>query len=200
MIEKLSATLRKRIAMGILASVVLILFLITLLPIMLTHMSYNDEINNTQNRLQRYRKVASNQQYFQKKLDQLKQNYPGKDYYLKNTGEALAAAELSGIVKKAVKKHSGELISTRAISNKEDKELKGFRKITIKVEMRGDVSTLQNVLYQLEMGRPLLFIDQVRIRARKARRSRSKSKSTSAASGNLDIRVEVSGYIKNATG
>jgi len=58
--------------------------------------------------------------------------------------------------------------------------------------MRGNINTLQETLYALEFATPLLFIDNIIIQNRV---KRSASRRNQPNADQLDIRLDVIGYI-----
>ena len=70
-----------------------------------------------------------------------------------------------------------------------------FQKVTVNVRMRCDADDFLQVLYMMETGLPLMLVDDMNvIRPRTRRRSRNAAKV--AEQGALDIRFNVSGYLK----
>lgn len=196
MIHNLAPHHQRLIAVSILLLGIILISSVTVVPVIIAHLDYNDEIESLTDKLHRYKRIAAKKPVLQKHVEQLQRAMPAQNYYLRNTGEALAAAELSSIVKNAIKANNGELISTRTVPGKDGETTKGFNRVTIKVEMRGNVNALHSVLHKLEMGTPLLFINHTRVRARsQVRRSRQKKKRASV--GSLDIRFNVTGYSRN---
>jgi general secretion pathway protein M len=69
-----------------------------------------------------------------------------------------------------------------------------FQKITVNVRMRCDAEDFLQILYQMETGTPLMLVDDLNIiRPRTRRRTRN---AKTEVQGALDIRFNVSGYIK----
>jgi len=103
--------------------------------------------------------------------------------YIDARTPALAAAKLQRTIKRLVNKYHATLESTQNISrnNKKSDEIK----IKIKTRMKGDISTLSTILYDLESGSPSLFVDNLVLRLRGGRKIKK---------GTLSISFELYGY------
>lgn len=103
---------------------------------------------------------------------------------------AIIAANLQKKLKTIVESNGGNLVSTHAITGKDDG---GHAKVTIKVHMQVDMNALQAVLYNLTTNKPLLFIDNILIQRRHVSRKRKNKNS-----GKGEVRFDVTGYLDSA--
>jgi hypothetical protein len=118
----------------------------------------------------------------------LKQDKPDQSGFLEEKVETLAAADLQNRIKNLVSSFDGNLISTQVIQNQEDTI---FPEITIKVHMRGDIETLQKLLYELRSSQPVLLVDNLLIQARNVNRRRRIQQNADQ----LEIRFDITGFI-----
>jgi general secretion pathway protein M len=112
--------------------------------------------------------------------------------FLQSSTESLAAAELQSRIKSAVEAAHGELRSTQILPGREEG---GFHRVSIRGQIVVDMAAMQRMFYELEASAPFLFIDNVEIRARASSRQRVQGENPP-----LDVRFDLSGYLRRATG
>lgn len=194
MIESLSKRKRQLLALIILGLMTGIIFILTVAPLISLNTHYLERIDRLEQRLQiLQRKVASGDE-LRSRHAQLKQLLADNRHYLKSTTEALAAADLQGIVKRISRSNGTEVLSTQTLPGV--KEL-GFSGVTLKVRMRGKLNELVRIFHNLETGQPYLFIDNVSIRSRVQHSGNVtyKGRKYNRNSEMLDIEFEVTGYM-----
>jgi general secretion pathway protein M len=70
-----------------------------------------------------------------------------------------------------------------------------FKKVTVNVRMRCKIEDLKKVLYSLETGVPMVIADEVTVIKPRARR-RAKKNQQATPQSTLDIRFNMSGYLR----
>jgi hypothetical protein len=148
-------------------------------PIIDWHRRYDERFSSTSLRLAQMRRVAAEGAQTRKLIEERRRANPAKHLYLQERNAALAAAELQDLIKRAVTGGRGELISTQVVPRE------SAREITVKVRLRGTVSTLQRTLHELEGDFPMLFVDHL---------------SVDSATGDLVIGFDVTGYTRESAG
>ena len=123
-------------------------------------------------------------------LAALKQHQASAVGFLQSSGESLAAAELQSRIKSSVEAAHGELRSTQTLPGREEG---GFRRVAIRGQIVVNIAALQRVIYELEASAPFLFLDNVEIRARAPSRAKAQDNPP------LDVRFDLSGYLRRAT-
>ncbi len=64
----------------------------------------------------------------------------------------------------------------------------GYHRVTVQVEMKTGIESLREILYQFEMKKPLMLLDNVRIKKHKIRsKDRHKNK-------NLSVRLNITAF------
>jgi general secretion pathway protein M len=127
----------------------------------------------------------------QDELARLKQRKVIAIGLLESPNESLAAVALQDRVKAAVGTVHGDLRSTQVLAARDEGK---FRRIAIRGEVTVDIAGLQRVLYDLEAGSPLLFLDNVEIRVPERPRGAG-----AVENSNLDMRFDLYGYIAKPT-
>jgi hypothetical protein len=114
------------------------------------------------------------------RLEELRGRGPAQAGYLEGPNETVTAAILQERLKSLVQSHGGLLKSTQVIANKDDGEAK---RITVRGEIVATVATLQRVIYDLEAGLPILFIDNLDVRTMVGPRG--------GTDGDQDVQIEI---------
>ncbi|MGI9212898.1 MAG: type II secretion system protein GspM [Methylococcaceae bacterium] len=151
----------KGLALGLLATVLLTVYLAVIAPVLgLTH-EYADTVSDLQFRLERYRKVAVEKDRMLDQLEQIKLEGQQDQHYLNRATAALASADLQTQIKETVSKAGGELTSTQVIpERKEDR----FTRVAVKVRMNGRTEVIREVLHDFESSTPFLFVQNLNVR------------------------------------
>lgn len=166
MMDSLTQKQRQSLALAILALAVVMIFTLTVAPLWAVNQHYLDTIDNLDNRLQILQRAASAGSSLRSQHDQLKRSMTSNRHYLKSTSEALAAANLQGIVKRITGSTGMEVLSTQILPAGEEA---GFTRVALKVRMRGGLDNTVKVFHALESGQPYLFLDNVSILGRAQR-------------------------------
>lgn len=176
----------RSLAVGVLACLLLAVYAVGLMPIVHKYVDNRDRIQDLYDQLGRYRTLAAEEPAVRERLEAFNQRNQGSELYLKGETPTLAGAELQERVKSVVESNGGTLVSTQTMPEAEEQ---GLVRVSVKVRMRGDVDAVQRVIYALETGRPLVFLENVLVRSRVVRRRRTVNVS------DLDVSFDVTGYM-----
>jgi general secretion pathway protein M len=146
-------------------------------------------IQQKENRVARDRQLVESQELLRQELEQLKSRNPGAAYYVAGETPALASARMQQYLKQIVERNGGELISTQILPKKESQ---GVDSTSLKVHLTADLNASWQILYALESGRPMMFLDSLVISARPERRRSLEE----APAISLDINFHMTGYLK----
>lgn len=186
MTDSLTERQRQILALAILVLAMTIVVMLTIAPLWVLNRHYLDTIDGLEGRVAVLERSAAAGNGLRSQHQQL-QHSPGSDrHYLKSTTEALAAADLQGIIKRIAGPHGMEVLSTQIMPVTEES---GFTRVALKVRMRGMLDGMIRVFYALETGQPYLFLENVSIRSRIHRRSNRD------ASQVLDVDFNLIGYM-----
>jgi len=184
----------KATALMLLAIALLLVYLLLFHWFLLRHLEYAEETDDLRSQLVRFQTVASQRESLQSQLGQVRnlQNDEGLFFVYPSFDEAAAA--LSGNIGDMVRTQaddSCQIVSRQPVRPRVQER---FEKVTVNVRMRCDAEDFLQVLYGMETGMPLMLVDDLNvIRPRTSSRNRGKQKQ---AQGALDIRFNVSGYLK----
>ncbi len=146
-----------------------------------------------QERLQRYQAAAAQKDelipFYKQRLNETRD----RQYFLPLMATSLAAAKLQEQVKSLLETHQGQLVSTQPVPAQAEGS---FTPVKIRVHMKSDISTLLNVLYQLESSKPLAFIDNLQIqRVGASQKNNNRRKKLNIKP--LDTRFDLKVYMLN---
>lgn len=179
---------RRLLALGVLALVLALSGVLLVGPVVARHLYLDGKIAELRDQLERYKAVAHTRTSTEQALAYMKRQGLAQRYYLQSPSEALASAELQQHAKRVIERNSGQVVSTQVLAGR---RVGTGIVATLRVSMRGEIKTLQRVLYELETGRPLLFLDQVSITGYGANVVQTQVR----REPELTIRFDMSGYI-----
>ena len=141
--------------------------------------------------LERYRRAAAELPQRQAELAALRQRRAAGAGFLGGGNEAVVAAELQNRLRGIVAASGGELKSTQVLPTEDEA---GARRIAVRGELTGTLAAVQRIVYALESGTPLLFVDNLSIHADLA----EESYRGQGLDPILDVRLDVYGYLPKA--
>jgi len=184
----------KTTALMLLAIALLLVYLLVFHWFVLRHVEYAGEIDELRSQLVRFQTVASQRESLQEQLSRIRgsQNDDGLFFMYPSFDEAAAA--LSGNIGDMVRTQADDsckIVSRQPVRPRVEER---FEKVTVNVRMRCDAEDFLQVLYGMETGMPLMLVDDLNV-IRPRTNSRSRNQKVQAQ-GALDIRFNVSGYLK----
>jgi len=184
----------KTTAIMLLVIALLLVYLLVVHWFILRHGEYAEEIGDLRVQLSRFQTVASQREALQTRLSQIRNSQKDADLFLEDPEFDEAAASMSGRLGEMVRTQADETCQIVSRQPVRAKVQERFQKVTVNVRMRCDADDFLQVLYRMETGTPLMLVDDLNIiRPRTRRRTRN---AQPAAQGTLDIRFNVSGYLK----
>ena len=193
MIRQLDQKQQKYLAVLILFLIVTTVVLSITIPVWKVNDHYSDIIGDMRHRLAILKRTTVEGQSLEPQYEKLKRYHLSDKRYLKSTSESLAAAEIQQLIKSIIVPTDGEILSTQIMNKKSDEPI---QQITLKVRLRGSLSSLVTILYKIETGNPYLFIENLNIRSRIISRRRVRNRDIEKAPTVLDVQFDVSGYIR----
>jgi hypothetical protein len=189
MIASLAPRERRIIALAILIGVLAALWSGLVGPLLNVGREHEDYVAKQQKLLTGYRKLASTGASLQTQLDALRASQEREAGFLDGATVALAAAKLQSDLKRLIEASGGEVKSTL---NLPPLETGDFKRIGIRLDLRTNVSGLQEAIYALETFTPQLFIDKLDIRTAGS----DGSADAATKEPNLTVICEVYGYLR----
>lgn len=155
-------------ALGLLLLLIAVLVAALAWPTWLLHKHYDNAIEESVDRLARYRRVAAMRPGIEQALSAVNAREARK-YYWKGNTPALVAAEIQGTVTKIIESNNARIFSSQTLSSPDDGKTTGPAKATISVQITAAIVPLQLILHAIESNEPYLFIDQLSVRANQGR-------------------------------
>ena len=184
----------KTTAIMLLVIALLLIYLLVFHWFVLRHREYAEEIGDLRTQLNRFQRVASQRESLQARLSQLRSSQKDAELFLEYPEFDEAAAAMSSSIGDMVRMQaddSCQIVSRQPVRARVQER---FQKVTVNVRMRCDAEDFLQVLYQMETGTPLMLVDDLNVIRPRTRRS---TRSTQVVTqGALDIRFNVSGYLK----
>ncbi len=158
------------LAVGLLATVILTIVFVVIVPVVNKSLVLRDQKNNLVFRLQQYERILAKKGGVIANMNALKEQNQARGLLNSQATGALASAEVQEFIKKAIVEAGGQLSSTQAlpVNTKND-----FSRITVSVRMTGNSEVLRTVLYKIETSTPLIIINQLDIRPMRGVRNRT---------------------------
>ena len=191
MFDQLNNKQQRYLALGLLALLLLLIYWVAIMPLLDKSQFYRESIEDSEFRLQRYKRSIAGKEAWQKQLLTVKQREQSSQHFSNKETPALASADFQKLIKTTVTDAGGRLTSTQVVPPSEEDS---FSKITIKVRMTGNMETLRDVLYTLESTRPMLLIDNLTLRPIRGKRNRKTRKMM--PSDQLNVYFDVVGYLR----
>lgn len=162
-------------------------------PVVLDYSETDRRIEEIREQLSRYQRLAAMRPALENQMRQSAAETTTEGYYLRGGTDALAAAWLQDRVSALVQGSGGSLRSIQPMPGTDEQ---GFRRITLRVQMTATNEALVEILYGLETGTPVLFIESLDIQSRYIRhRSNKVGQEAAPEALLLTVGFEVSGYM-----
>lgn len=165
---KLSPLQNRLAALGLLLLLIALLIAALAWPTWLLHKRYDAAIEESIDRLARYRRVAAMRPDIEQAIAAVNAREAPK-YYWKGNTPALVAADIQGTVTRIIESNNARIFSSQTVSSPDDGKTPGPAKATISVQMTASIVPLQLILHAIESNEPYLFIDQLSVRANQGR-------------------------------
>lgn len=181
-------------ALMLLVIALLLVYLLFFHWFVLRHVEYAEEIDELRSQLTRFQTVASQRESLQAQLAEIRSSQKDEGLFFAYSSFDEAAAALSGNIGDMVRTQaddSCQIVSRQPVRPRVQER---FEKVTVNVRMRCDAEDFLQILFSMETGMPLMLVDDLNvIRPRTSRRARAQQ---TQKQGALDIRFNVSGYLK----
>jgi general secretion pathway protein M len=186
------------LALGLLAAALLGSYLLVVVPLLSTYQNSAAAIEQAENLLQRQQALAAQQPQLIERLEEEREQADAVAGYLQGPSDALAAAQLQDRVKAVVEASGGELRSTRILPAESIEASPGTRRTALRVQIIVSTEGLAEILYDLEAGQPYVLIDELSVRSQHERRRR-RNQSDADGDTMLDVSLELSGFVREAS-
>lgn len=132
------------------------------------HDHYDSHIEMDLERLARYQRIIAGRPALEQAITRVKAGNAAR-FYLKNTGQALAAAELQELVQAQVDAHGLKLDSAQILPRKTEE---GRYRVAVAFKLKGRLEDLQKFLHALDGVLPFIYLDKFQFQSRQGRNYR----------------------------
>jgi general secretion pathway protein M len=160
-LRTLSPEQSRRLALGILAGVVLAIVCAIAIPVWLSHRHYDAALADMNDKFDRYRRIATTRPEVVRSLEQVRAK-DARKFFLRSGGAALSAAEVQEAVRQFIEANGARLITMQVPASKDEGR---YRQVAVNVQLTANIQTLRKILHRVENGTPLLFIDNLMVRS-----------------------------------
>lgn len=151
---------RRVFAVGLMAAVLILVFLVVAAPIWYFHRHYDRALATYGDQISRKERIVATREATERKLAALRARQIERNF-LKGPNPNLAAAELQDIFRTAIETSGAKLTTVSNLPHKEDGR---YRQIGLTIQMTATGPALRKVLHQLETGRPQIMVDSISVR------------------------------------
>lgn len=180
-------------AVAVAATFVILAASVIVLPLLNEYSELGKSISEQRLLFARYRQLAANHDDLRDQLVSIQRQAHSQAHYVTGDTPALASANMQRHLKQLIDSIGGELISTQLLGGDED-DL--YASAALQIRMRADLETMMKLLYRLENGKPMFFLNELSINARPLRRA---AQAADSAAGILDVHFTMTGYLPEAT-
>jgi len=180
-------------ALGLLSVAVLAVYLAVFYPFLVIGGGYSERIGDLEFKLEKLRKTAAEKDLWLARMQEIKQQGETEGRLLSRDTAALASADLQTLIKEAVNRVGGELISTQVIPERKEEQ---FTRVAVKLRMTGSTQMLRDVLHSFESNRPLLFVENLNIRPIRNMQPQLPGRKAPKLADKLSVDFDVVGYMR----
>lgn len=188
-------------AVLLLAVSIFVPWLLIISPILEAHEVQNSAIADAQNLRARFIERRKDLGQLKAQLVELRRSPIAKEMYLPQRTASQATAALIGRTKKIVERHGGLLKSASVIRGDKKSEMNA-NTVTVRTGILASPDALLKILYELESGKPAVFLDQLQIisKPKPIRHSpwHRESGAPTWESLVLDVRYDLTAYFRPA--
>lgn len=182
-------------ALLLLVIALLMVYLLCFHWFILKHREYSSEISDLSVQLGRFQRVAAQRSLYEGQLQSLQDRKSDENLFLEGGDFNEAAAGMSERLSQMISTQaddSCQIVSRQPVKPRVQER---FQKVTVNVRMRCHIEDLKKILHSLETGVPMVIADQVTVIKPRTRR-RTKNQQPAPAANTLDIRFNMSGYLR----
>jgi len=169
----------------ILAGIAVVLFFAVLLPTVELFAIQREDIAQAREDMASYRAQIGLRPQLQAQLTALDRQEAQAVSLLHGSSSAIAAANMQSLVKGLIEAHSGQMRSAQLLSASASD---GLEKIEVQFELSLPLGSLAAATFEVETGRPFLFLDSVDVRPE------TYAGAATGVPGNLHVQWTMHGY------
>ena len=165
-----------------------LLFFVLIWPALSSRAAFNDRLDELQFQYRKFTATAANIPRLKQELEALAGLETDQTGFLEEKPRALAAADLQQLLRSLIEETGGSLISTQVMPDAGGERI--FPEISVKVHMRANIRSFQQLLHKIHSGQPLLLMDSLLAQKRQRRTTRAQREMEQ-----LEIRFDITAFI-----
>lgn len=182
------------LAIGLFAVALILVYFLFFHWFVMRHVALGGEIDELKRQIARYKGTVELAEPTRERLNELRASQMDNALFLEGDDANIATAELIRMLRDWVEGQAdAELCSITNTSPRRSNDPERFRSVRVNVRMQCPLDDFMRVLYEMESGVPLVFVDNMMINQRLTPDQRGRR--GSSPYGQLDIRFEMYGYI-----
>lgn len=183
------------LAIGLLAVALMLVYFAGFHWFVVRHVSLSGEIGDLERQIARFKGTVEMAEPMRQRLNELRASQMDSALFLDGQDVNIATAELIRMLRDWVETSAAdaELCGITNTSPRRYTDPERFRSVRVTVRMQCPLDDFMRVLYEMESGVPLVFIDNMMINQRQLPEQQNRRGGTPY--GQLDIRFEMYGYI-----
>jgi general secretion pathway protein M len=158
------------------------------------HMQYRADMQDLRDQQLRFRQAAAQKPEIERRLAAIRAQEQSNQAFLTDADPSAASAWLIQRLNQSISDHAKDEKRCQSISQQNytggDDEL--YKRVTVQARLRCDLEPLAAILYDLENGKPYLFVDQIMI----YKQQTYQPPGGKAATSPLDVRFNLTGYLR----
>lgn len=188
------------LAIALLIVALILIYLLFFHWFVMRHATLSDQIGSLESRIARYKGTVEMADPMRTRLNELRAAQMDSALFLAGEDANIATAELIRMLRDWVERSAGdaELCGITNTSPRRTNEPERFQSVRVNVRMQCPLDDFMRILYEMENGVPLVFVDNVMINQRLTPDQSRRRGGTPY--GQLDIRFEMYGYINQPGG
>lgn len=188
----------KPVAIGLALAALLIVYFLVFHSFITQHIAFANELADLKESELRFRQIAAQRPDIEKRLAEVRQFQAGANYFLPEDSFDLAAANLNTKLKQIISDKAKDQQRCQLVSSQNERPTspEPYQRVVVKVRMRCDLDDLVEILYELENATPFLFVSELNLYQQLMFQGGMPQPNL----GDMDVRFDVSGYIRSAGG
>jgi general secretion pathway protein M len=162
-------------------------------PIIVGYGATGTQIEEARSQLARFERAAAMRPALVRHMNEIQAQEKSRGYFLAGGTDALAAAALQDQIHALITAKGGTLQSIQPMPGIEEH---GLIRVTLRLQMTGTTESMLDVLYALESGSPILFIENLDIENRERAETPGSAEPEATQAASLSIAFDLSGYLQ----
>ena len=184
----------KLTAILLFAIMLILVYLLCFHWFILKHRDYSEEIAGLSEQLGRFERIASQRGEYEGLLEALQNRRSDESLFLEGDDFNEAAAGMSEQLNQMIRTQTEDtcqIVSRQPVRPRVEER---FQRVTVNARMCCGIEDLTKIIYALETGVPMILVEELTVIKPRVRRSRSGQATQQATL--LDIRFNMSGYLR----